>query len=168
MKELIITQKKSAYVKLLLACLLPGVIFAYFLWKHFSGAQVLGNGMFLLFSLSFTLCLGAMIYFLIKYLDKKPALVINQKGIIDNISMAKAGFIPWSNINGCLIGKLSGVDQLMIKVKDHKSIMEQQSSLRKSMLQVPIQDHGTPIAINVKLLDYNPEKLLKVIKRKRV
>ena len=168
MKELIIAQKKSAYIKLLLSCLVPGAFILYFLWSHFSGTRVLAKGMFLFFSFTFILCLGAMLYFTIKLLDKKPALIINQKGIVDNISMAKAGFIPWKNINGCLIGKLSGVDQLMIKVKDHHAIMDKQSSLRKSMLQVPIQDHGTPVAINVKLLDYNAEKLVKVINRKRV
>ena len=163
MKEIIIPQKKGAYIKILLMSGLPFLYLAYTLLQKET------------FSLLILVCLSILTVVLgcifvtaiFNLLNNKPAMIINQKGVTDNISMAKAGFIPWNNINGCFIGKLSGVDQLMIKLKNYEPIMDMQKGYRKGMLKVPIEDHGTPIAINIKLLDYNVERLKKMIISKR-
>jgi len=94
-------------------------------------------------------------------------MIINQRGMIDNVSMANAGFIDWKEITGCFIAKMSGVDQLFISVKDHTSILSKQNPIKKGLLSVPISDHGTPIAIDLKLLNYSPQKLQKIILSKK-
>jgi hypothetical protein len=37
-------------------------------------------------------------YFLRKLIDKKPGLIIDDNGIIDNSSAVSVGLIPWSDI----------------------------------------------------------------------
>ena len=38
------------------------------------------------------------IYMIIKFFDKKPGLIINNEGIIDNSSAISAGLIKWGDI----------------------------------------------------------------------
>ena len=117
--------------------------------------------------LALIICLAFIINAILQLRIRKPAIIINDKGLEDNVSIAKAGFIDWKNITGCFVAKMSGVDQLFIMVKDHSEIMAKQAKFKKGMLSVPIQDHGTPIAIDLKLLNYSAEKLQKIIMKRK-
>jgi len=47
------------------------------------------------------------VYTFVKFFDKKPGLVINDKGIIDNSSAVNAGLIKWENIINISIIKMA-------------------------------------------------------------
>ena len=163
MKEIIIPQKSTAFLKILFSLTIPILFLSYVFFNYFSGDLSLNIYLLFLCAMVFFICVLMLINTLIKIVNKKPALVLNQKGIIDHVSMANAGFIEWREITGCFIAKMSGVDQLFISVKDHQSILSKQNPIRKGLLSVPIEDHGTPIAIDLKLLNYSPQKLQKII-----
>ncbi len=165
MKEIVIPQKSGAFFKILFASGIPFAYLSYLLFQNQLGTKSLNQYVLVLIAIIALILLGIIINTLVQLSIKKPALVLNNKGLIDNVSMAKAGFISWKNISDCFIAKLSGVDQLMIKLKDYDSILENQNALKKGMLKVPIEDHGTPIAININLLAYSPTKLQKMIRQ---
>jgi len=167
MKEIVIPQKSSAFYKILISLTIPSIFLGYIIYRYFIGVSKLNIYFIFFCAISFMICLLMIINTLIKIANKKPAMIINQRGMIDNVSMANAGFIDWKEITGCFIAKMSGVDQLFISVKDHTSILSKQNPIKKGLLSVPISDHGTPIAIDLKLLNYSPQKLQKIILSKK-
>jgi hypothetical protein len=119
---------------------------------------------YILFQAFALLLMGGLLTRSIIHLTKKtPALIITSEGIVDNISLANAGKIDGANIEGFSIGKVSGTDHLIIKLKDHKSVLSKLSGFKQRMLETIMKKHGTPIAVNLKLLKIDPDELMEVL-----
>ncbi len=165
MKEIIVPASKSIYQTLLIIC----PIALFFAVRSFYNNYYTSHPSWWLL-----LLLGALIilctYFFLNSLQKvrsnNIALRINKTGIEDNISMAKPGKILWSNIKGSEIVKYTGSDHLLIYLKDPKPILAPLNFFQNKMALQMIEDVGTPIAINPKLVQYDVKKLVEVINRK--
>ncbi|MDX6269077.1 MAG: hypothetical protein QOD28_300 [Acidobacteriota bacterium] len=105
------------------------------------------------------------IYALKKLLDKKPALVFNDSGIVDNVSSASAGFIPWSDVIRAEIFELPKHKMLVIKVRDPQKYVARGSSLRRSLNKTNYKTVGSPISIYVNLLEIDVAELASLFKR---
>jgi hypothetical protein len=105
------------------------------------------------------------IYALKKLLDKKPALVFNDSGIVDNVSSASAGFIPWSDVVRAEIFELPKHKMLVIKVRDPQKYIARGSALRRSLNKTNYKTVGSPISIYVNLLEIDVAELASLFKR---
>lgn len=105
------------------------------------------------------------IYALKKLLDKKPALVFDDSGIVDNVSSASAGFIPWSDVVGAQIFEMPKHKMLVIKVRDPQKYVARGSSLRRSLNKTNYKTVGSPISIYVNLLEIDVAELASLFKR---
>ena len=100
---------------------------------------------------------------IIQILKRSPALIINDTGIVENLTLAEAGFIRWENISHCELKKYTGSPHLVIYLKEFSAIMEKLNVVRKKLTEVKVRDLGTPVAINLKLLDFNSNELVSII-----
>lgn len=94
---------------------------------------------------------------------KKPAIHISKEGIHDDVSMARVGLIPWSDITKTEIKDNAGAPHLFIYVKDHTKYIDKKSWFKKGMLNQMAKDSGSPIAINLKLIEGSGKELQKTI-----
>lgn len=144
-----------------------GVVALYYIGSRLLKATENSEGPswpFILFQAFALLVMGGLLTRSIIQLTKKtPALIITPDGIVDNISMANAGMIDSGNIEGFTTGKVGGAENLIIKLKDHKTILTNMSRFRQRMVETIIKKHGTPVAINLKLLKIDPDKLMEIL-----
>jgi hypothetical protein len=95
-----------------------------------------------------------------KLFDKKPGLVLNSAGIIDNSSGLSAGFIPWSDITGGEIYQIRRKKMLMIKVRNPEEFIRRGNVLRQALVRMNSKMSGSPIAITSSTLKIKFPELL--------
>lgn len=108
-----------------------------------------------------------------QYLDKKPGLVIDSKGILDNTSGIREHRIEWKDILGFeqLIQHQKRL--ILVKVRRPQKYIDQGTNhAQKRLLRLNLEEYGTPIYINVGALKMEVEELVKLLieqqqKRKR-
>ena len=125
-----------------------------------STVNVIFGSILILFSFYMLLSFSAAI----KRIRKKgPALIIDQEGISDDISLASAGFIHWDDINRYEILKSGGHPQLFLFVKDSGKYLKNLSGLKRRMLIQLEKDHGSSIAINFDMLQIERSVLIELL-----
>jgi len=97
---------------------------------------------------------------LIQNKRKGPAIIINENGIVDDVSMARAGLIEWNTIKKVEIIKSAGSPHLFIFVRNQDQYINSLNSFKKRVLMQLMKDKGSPIAINLGLIEIDGRKLL--------
>lgn len=92
------------------------------------------------------------LYALKKLFDRRPGLVFNDSGIVDNASGVAAGFIPWSEVVGAEIFEIQKQKLLVIKVRDPQEYIARGGSLRRTLNKANYKMVGSPISISANTL----------------
>ncbi len=100
------------------------------------------------------------IWALIKLFDKKPGLVLNSVGIIDNSSGVAAGAVPWSQITGFSIFEVSKQKILIVKVIDPDKYINTGNAFKRMINKGNYKLCGSPIAISSNALKMDFSELL--------
>ena len=100
-----------------------------------------------------------------KLFDKKPGLVFNSSGIVDNASSASAGFIPWSEVMGAEIFEIQKQKLLIIKVRDPQKYIARGSSLKQTLNKANYKMVGSPISIASNTLEIKFSELAALFDR---
>jgi hypothetical protein len=104
---------------------------------------------------------GALeLFFIKKLFDKKPGLVFNNSGIIDNASAVAAGFIPWSEITGYDIFEMPQQKMLIIMVSEPQKYVERGNAVKQKLNQANFKMCGSPISISANALEVNFPELI--------
>ena len=104
---------------------------------------------------------GALaLFFFKKLFDKKPGLVFNNSGIVDNASAVAAGFIPWSEITGYDIFEMPQQKMLIVMVSDPQKYVERGNAVKQKLNQANFKMCGSPISISANALKINFADLL--------
>ena len=97
----------------------------------------------------------------IKLFDTTPALVISDKGIMNNSSGFSKQVVTWPEITGFNISVVNNQRFLNVFVKNpRKYIKNEKGIIKKMMLRMNMRYYNTVIAIPLKTLKYNSEELL--------
>lgn len=107
--------------------------------------------------------LAITIRLIIKLFNRKPGLVIDETGITDNASSVKAGLITWQDIKNIRSVKQHSNQLLLITVANPNKYIDAAHSLKKPVLQMNINMHGTPVIIPAAALNYNFTELQTVL-----
>lgn len=99
--------------------------------------------------------LALTIILIIRLFKRKPGLIIDELGIFDNASTIKAGLIKWQEIKNIRSVKQHSNQLLLITVANPNKYIEKAHSLKKPVLQMNINMHGTPVIIPLASLNYN-------------
>jgi hypothetical protein len=105
------------------------------------------------------------LYALKKLFDKKPALVFNNSGIVDNASSVSPGFIPWSEVVGAELWEMQKQKLLIVKVRDPQEYFERGNPLRRKLNQANHKMVGSPISIHSNALKIEFSELASLFNR---
>ncbi len=105
----------------------------------------------------------ATFFIFIKFLDKKPGLIINEKGIFDNSNAGSLGLIEWNDIIDIRQEKVMSTKFLLIMVKNPERYIEKASGLKKVTLKQNMITYKTPLTLTSAGLKSTFEDLRKVI-----
>ena len=94
-----------------------------------------------------------------KLFDKRPGLVFNDSGIVDNASAVSAGFIPWSEVVGSHIFEMQRQKMLIVMVTDPQKYVDRGNALKRKLNQANYKMCGSPVAISSNALKINFSEL---------
>lgn len=140
------------------------VVIAVWIWS-ISDIQTKRSPLFLqavslLGSLFFGMC---GIYAARKIFDKKPGLILDSEGLVDNSSGVSAGRIPWSEITGIRVSKLAKQKFLSIHVEEPKAYLGKGNFFVRKLNATNLKLYGTPIHISSNSLKINFENLVELV-----
>lgn len=101
-----------------------------------------------------------------KIINKKPGLVLDNRGVLDSLGFSEIGIISWENITEAKIIKHNFSEYLIIKVKNNEIIVSKLNGLKKNFTQKYIEIYGGPIVINLQNLKIDKYELIKIIQNK--
>lgn len=143
---------KSKLVKLIVVSLVFIIIGIWLITKPPTiGNPILGNStLIFIVGASSILMFGTMLIFLIKKIfDKKPGLIISDNGMLDNMSLFSAGYIPWSDVIEIKEILIKKQKMMNVVVKDPQDyIKKQKNGLTKKFLQMNYDASGMVIGIS--------------------
>jgi hypothetical protein len=95
-----------------------------------------------------------------KLFNKKPGLVLNNIGVLDNSSGVSAGLIPWSEVVGSEIFEINNQKMLIIKIRNPQKYIEGRGLLKQMLNKANYKMCGSPIAISSNALKIKFPELL--------
>lgn len=112
----------------------------------------------------FGLCAGVLIR---KLPDKKPGLIIDDTGLIDNSGGLSAGRILWADIINISVLEIQRQKLLMLEVRNPEEYISRQRSLfKRKGMELNHKMYGTPLSITANGLKVPFAELLDLLTRK--
>ena len=105
------------------------------------------------------------LYGLKKMSDRKPGLVLNSAGIVDNASGVAAGFVPWSEVTGSGIYEIQGTKLLIIGVSDPRKYIDRGGALKRAFNKANSKMSGSPVSISSAALKIDFAELVSLFNR---
>ena len=120
----------------------------------------------ILLTLSAVLMLALLVHAARNLIIQKPALVLTKEGLVDHISLARAGLIPWKSIKSVKAENYLNREHILIEVSDAQSIIEKLPYVRKKMVDQQFRDTGSVIVIDPKTIKTPSSELVKMLKKR--
>jgi hypothetical protein len=105
------------------------------------------------------------LYLLKKLCDRKPALIFNSTGIVDNASSVSPGFIPWTDVAGAQVCEIQKQKLLIVRVRDPRKYIARGNFLRRALNKANHNMVGSPISIAAHTLEINFSELAAIFDR---
>jgi hypothetical protein len=130
--------------------------------SHRLNGQTSAHGIWVASIVFFGLC---AIFGIRKLLEKKPGLVFNSAGLLDNASLVPAGVIPWSEITG--VGALEVKKQtlLVVKLADPQKYIDGSGALKRALRRTTFSTYGSPVVIPLSAVNIGFNELLTLFNR---
>lgn len=98
-----------------------------------------------------------------KLFDKKPGLIINADGIIDNSGGISAGLIPWSAISFIKTAEVANSKFILIGVTNVREITSKQNAFKRFWLKATYKTSQEQISINTADLKVKFDDIEKIL-----
>lgn len=109
---------------------------------------------------------GLLGFFLTKKIfDRKPGLVFNAEGLVDNAGANAPGLIPWDEIEGYHILEISGQKMLIVMVTDPQKYIARGNALKRKLNAANFNMAGSPISITTRTLRADLNQLIFLFNR---
>lgn len=117
-----------------------------------SAYRIVGAAVTILFSLGF-------LAFLYKLLQRQPALVIDDQGVIDQASGITAGRIPWEDITGFEIVSVGAAPLFVVHVANPNDYLSRAGAMKRKVGEANLRRVGSPIAMSANFIDADIDEL---------
>ena len=135
-----------------------GVIIIYSGWRHSHYYQLVIGTLTILFFTSI------MFFVLRSILDKRPALILDRKGIDMSFGNSPIGLIEWSDINDIKISKTMSSKMILILLNSNeKYISRSKNPIMRKTMELSVKTHGTPIALASYMYKINTDELYNLV-----
>jgi hypothetical protein len=111
--------------------------------------------------------LGGIYFFTKKILDKKPGVIIDNIGIVDNSSGVSIGRIPWSDVMA--VDERAVITQKFVTIylkNPEDYINKETNSIKRKMLKMSFKESGSPVSISANGLKISFNELKKILIQK--
>lgn len=98
-----------------------------------------------------------------KLLDKKPGVLVDENGIVDNSTYISVGKIPWSDIESVKPSNYSSNVITVILKEPAKYIDKQKNPIKKKLLKANYKKNGSPVNIQTLSLNTDNKNLINAI-----
>jgi hypothetical protein len=129
---------------------------------HPAKSLILVRGVGLASIIFFGLC---AVLALRKLFDRKPDLILNSSGVVDNSSYVSAGFIPWGEILGAEVLEIHKQKMLIVRIRDPQKYIERGGWIRQRVDHANYKLCDSPIAIVSNALKIRFPELLSTFQR---
>lgn len=102
-----------------------------------------------------------------KMSDRKPGLVLNSTGVVDNASGVAAGLIPWAEVVGFGVFEMQKQQMLIVQVSDPEKYIGRGGALRRALNRANYKMTGSPVAIPSNTLRISFPELVALFERYR-
>jgi hypothetical protein len=103
-------------------------------------------------------------YLVRKLLDKKPGLIIDDMGLVDNSSGLSVGQILWTDIENISVIEIHRQKLIMLHVTNPQHYIDRQTSIfKRKGMQFNNKLYGTPLSITSNGLKISFDKLLSLL-----
>lgn len=108
-------------------------------------------------------------FFTGKLFDKKPGLIVDEMGIVDNTSIFKFGLIPWKDISAIYersiqVSIASKQSFITIGLKNPEDyISRETNSIKRNLMKANTNSYGSPIHISTNGLKIKPNELFRIL-----
>ena len=99
----------------------------------------------------------------IKLCDRRPGLVIDAEGILDNASGLSAGRIPWCDIKSFAVSTVQKQRFLTIEVHDPGKYVRRAHPWKRPFVELNAKHYGSPVQISAHALRIDFNSLVKAI-----
>ena len=140
------------------------LVLGWWIWYIAPNQEKFGVAFVRGFAIFCSLCFLPFLYFFIRMLFLHgPAIVISESGIEDNTSLAPVRTIEWSDISSFSVLESGQKKSILVQVWEPQKFLEQVSGSRKKRLLSIFKAHGTPVQINLTLMEATAENILENI-----
>jgi len=105
------------------------------------------------------------LYAFVKLFDKRPGLILNSSGIVDNASGVAAGFIPWPEVLGAGVYEVQKQKMLVVGVRDPQKYVGRGGALKRAFNEANSKMVGSPVAISSVALKIDFSELVTLFNR---
>jgi hypothetical protein len=106
-------------------------------------------------------------YFARKLRDRRPGLIIDRHGIVDNSSAVPLGLLPWQDIQAFKSIKVGRQQFIVIVVNNPEVYMARETSfIQKQGMKYNRKMYGSPLVMTANGLQTNTEELLDILNKK--
>jgi len=105
------------------------------------------------------------LFALTKLFDRRPGLIVDSLGIVDNSSGLSAGRIPWREIRSLRVSRVRNQRVLTLELEDPIKYVNKGNLLKRKMNAVNLKYFGSPIQTSANALRVNFDQLVDVIAR---
>jgi len=88
-----------------------------------------------------------MFYGIKKYFDKKPGLIINKHGIIDNSNGTSVGLIEWNDITKIRIIEIMRTKSILLDTDKPEKYIAKAKPFQAKIMRANMKIYGTPLSI---------------------
>jgi hypothetical protein len=106
---------------------------------------------------------GCAVYAVRKLFDRKPGLILNAAGLVDNSSAVAAGFIPWSEISGVSMLVLGRQRMVSVHLVNPERYASRGNAVKRALNRANMGLCGTPIVISSTVLAIPFDELLRTL-----
>ncbi len=89
-----------------------------------------------------------------------PALLITDEGLVDYISPARMGLIPWADVTDAELKQYRGYPHLLVTITNNQQAIDSAHFINKFLIKQTIKKTGAAIIVNCAMLDFDREQLL--------
>lgn len=105
-----------------------------------------------------------VIWFAIKkIISDIPGLVLDSRGVLDNVNLSEIGIIKWNDINKVSLANHQSSYFIILHLKNIDKVLNRLENNRLRLAKNNIKIFGSPVAINVSNLKVDRFELLEIL-----
>ncbi len=161
--ELHVKRNKALHLRLFIVSLVGAIVSIFYYIEKLSNSSLM---LMIVTSLIAVFFLFVIFTSSKMLLNTKPALSITNEGLIDSISLASAGSIPWKEIKSVKLEHYINSKQILIGLHHPEKIISKLGYMKRKMVNQQLVDTGAVIVINPKMIKGKPQDIVNKIKRR--